>query len=180
MDRNSLFFKGHENTEITLRSLGDIEEGRGDLGTDMPVIVYRLMQFTMQNVLSSTFGVDIANELFRQAGFLAGYEFAKSVLNLDQPFPEFIASLQRTLQDYKIGIMRMESFDNDTGEITLTVAQDLDCSGLPITNENVCLYDEGFFMGILESYTGKKYDFREVDCWANGDRVCRFMGKVEQ
>jgi predicted hydrocarbon binding protein len=58
----------------------------------------------------------------------------------------------------------------------LTVGQDLDCSGLPMTNETVCFYDEGFIAGILETYTGKKYDVREIDCWANGDRVCRFQG----
>jgi len=68
----------------------------------------------------------------------------------------------------------MEAFDPENGNITLTVAEDLDCSGLPITNENVCVYDEGFIAGILEAYTGSKYHVREVDCWATGDRVCRF------
>ena len=29
---------------------------------------------------------------------------------------------------------------------------------------------------ILQAYTGKPYEVREVDCWANGDRVCRFNG----
>ncbi|MDR0671731.1 MAG: hypothetical protein LBF64_05400 [Oscillospiraceae bacterium] len=32
--------------------------------------------------------------------------------------------------------------------------------------------------GILEIYTGQKYDVREVDCWASGDRVCRFEAVV--
>lgn len=73
----------------------------------------------------------------------------------------------------------MESFDETTGDIVLTVAEDLDCSGLPITNESVCYYDEGFIAGVLEAYTGKKYNVREIDCWANGDRVCRFHGVVE-
>ena len=72
----------------------------------------------------------------------------------------------------------MEAFDSKTGNLVLTVGQDLDCSGLPITNETVCFYDEGFISGILETYTGRKYDVREVDCWANGDRVCRFNGIV--
>jgi len=68
----------------------------------------------------------------------------------------------------------MEAFNPDDGTIILTVAEDLDCSGLPITNENVCVYDEGFIAGILEAYTGKPYHVREIDCWASGDRVCRF------
>jgi len=152
-------------------SLGDIKEGRGDLGEEMPVLVYRLMQYTMLDVLSKAFGHEAANEYYRQAGFLAGSEFAKNVLNLDVDFNTFLAGLQKTLLDLKIGVLRMESFDADTGGIVLTVGQDLDCSGLPITNENVCFYDEGFLAGILEKYTGKPYDVREVDCWASGDRV---------
>ncbi|MEA4934625.1 MAG: 4-vinyl reductase, partial [Lawsonibacter sp.] len=39
-------------------------------------------------------------------------------------------------------------------------------------------YDEGFLSGVLESYSGKKYEVREIDCWANGSRVCRFHGKA--
>jgi len=155
-------------------SLGDIKNGRGDLGEEMPVIVYRLMQFTLLDALSSELGLTKANEFFRSAGYLAGTEFAKNVLNLDKEFVAFISHLQESLKLLKVGILRMEHFDPDAGTIILTVAEDLDCSGLPITNESVCVYDEGFIAGILEAYTGKKYIVRETDCWATGDRVCRF------
>ena len=160
-------------------NLGNIREGRGDLGEDMPVMVYRLMQYTMLDVLSKAHGHEKANEYFRDAGFLAGTEFAKNALDLKADFNAFVASLQKTLHELKIGILRIEMFDMQTGEIVLTVGQDLDCSGLPVTNENVCNYDEGFIAGILEAYTGKKYKVREVDCWANGDRVCRFNGTIQ-
>ncbi|GHU26564.1 hypothetical protein FACS189488_14720 [Betaproteobacteria bacterium] len=159
-------------------NLGDIKEGRGDLGEEMPVLVYRLMQYTMLDVLSKAHGEEVANEYFRQAGFLAGAEFARNVLDLKADFDTFVANLQTALKNLKIGILRMEAFNGDTGDIVLTVGQDLDCSGLPVTNETVCNYDEGFIAGILEAYTGKKYKVREVDCWANGDRVCRFQGNV--
>jgi len=155
-------------------SLGDIKHGRGDLGEEMPVIVYRLMQFTLLDALSSDLGLAKANEYFRNAGFLAGTEFAKNVLKLDMDFDKFVSHLQETLKMLKIGILRMEFFNPEDGSIVLTVAEDLDCSGLPITNENVCVYDEGFISGILEVYTGRKYEVRETDCWATGDRVCRF------
>jgi len=168
--------KGHE--EFEWASLGDIEAGRGDLTDSMPVLVYRLMQFTMLDVMSREMGLEKANDYFRKAGFLAGSEFSKNVLNLSLEFNDFIAHLQKALQDLKIGILRMEDFNPDTGSIVLTVGQDLDCSGLPITHENVCIYDEGFIAGILEAYTGKKYEVREIDCWASGDRTCRFSGNV--
>lgn len=158
--------------------LDNIKEGRADLGEEMPVLVYRLMQYTMLDVLSKAHGTEKANDYFRQAGYLAGLEFTKNVLDLKTEFNVFLANLQKALLDLKIGILRLEEFDSKTGNIALTVEQDLDCSGLPITNENVCTYDEGFIAGILEMYSGKKYDVREIDCWANGNRVCRFKGKI--
>ncbi len=157
-------------------NLGDVEGGRGDLGMEMPVLVYRLMQYTMLDVLSRGCGGEQANGYFRKAGYLAGMEFAKHMLDLTVEFSGFVADLQKALKELKIGILRMESYVEDTGEIVLTVAEDLDCSGIPVTNETVCYYDEGFIEGILEAYTGVKYTVREIDCWANGDRVCRFRG----
>jgi predicted hydrocarbon binding protein len=166
--------KKEDDNSFVWENIGDIKEGRGDLGEEMPVLVYRLMQYTMLDVLTKAYGSATANEYFRQAGFLAGTEFARNVLNLNVDFDTFVANLQKSLEELKIGILRMEAFDSVTGNMILTVGQDLDCSGLPVTNETVCFYDEGFISGILQAYTGKKYDVREVDCWANGDRVCRF------
>ncbi|MDR3307727.1 MAG: 4-vinyl reductase [Coriobacteriales bacterium] len=172
----NIFLKADTHNKFKWENLGDIKEGRGDLGEEMPVLVYRLMQFTMLDVLTRDYGAEKANDLFRDAGFLAGSEFTKAVLDLSVDLDTFIANLQKALEDLKIGILRMEVFDPETGNLVLTVGQDLDCSGLPVTDETVCNYDEGFIAGILETYTGTKYDVREVDCWANGDRVCRFRG----
>jgi len=171
-------FKDTTIRSFTWAGLGDIKYGRGDLGEEMPVIVYRLMQFTLMDTMSREFGQEKANDLFRDAGYLAGTEFAKNVLNLNLDFDSFVSHLQEALKTLKIGILRMELFDPEDNKLILTVAEDLDCSGLPITNESVCVYDEGFISGILEAYTGKKYQVRETDCWATGDRVCRFEATV--
>ncbi|MGF7143914.1 hypothetical protein HNQ56_002344 [Anaerotaenia torta] len=174
----NVFLAGKKHSVFSWENIGDIKAGREDLGEDMPVLVYRLMQYTMLDVLSREMGEDTANEYFRKAGFLAGSEFAKNVLDLKVDFSAFIANLQTSLRDLKIGILRMEHFDIASGDATLTVEQDLDCSGLPISDETVCYYDEGFISGILEAYTGRKYEVREVDCWASGNRTCRFEAKV--
>ncbi|MDR2531260.1 MAG: 4-vinyl reductase [Oscillospiraceae bacterium] len=178
MELKNIFSKVEKHENFSWSRLGGIKDGRGDLGEEMPVLVYRLMQYTMLDELSKAYGLEKANEHFRNAGFLAGMEFAKNTQDLKVDFDTFLANLQKALEELRIGILRMETFDAGTGNIVLTVEQDLDCSGLPITNENVCIYDEGFIAGILEAYTGKRYDVCEIDCWASGDRVCRFNGTV--
>lgn len=176
----NVFAQARKHAAFSWEGLGDIQTGRGELGEEMPVLIYRLMQYTMMDVLSKEYGEDGANVYFRKAGHLAGTEFAKNALDLTLDFDAFVAQLQQMMKELKIGILRMEAFDSESGEITLTIGEDLDCSGLPVTNENVCIYDEGFISGILEAYTGKPYDVKEVDCWASGDRVCRFRGSIEQ
>jgi len=128
--------------------------------------------------LNKGLGIEKTNDYMREAGFLAGTEFTRNVLDLSVDFDTFFASLQKAFLEFKIGILRVESFDEDTMEIVLTIAQDLDCSGLPISDETVCNYDEGFIAGSLQLYTGRTYLVREIDCWANGNRVCRFKGSV--
>ena len=160
--------------------LGNIKEGREDLGEDVPVIVYRLMEYTMNHVLAEEYGKEQADELFRKAGFLAGSQFAENMLDLEADFSTFIAELQSLLKVLKIGILRVEELENEGDRIVLTVAQDLDCSGLEPSNEVVCNYDEGFLAGILEAYRKIPYVVREVDCWSSGARVCRFRCLVKE
>lgn len=162
------------------QDLGNIEEGRPNLGALMNVAVYRLMQYTLRDVLNRHLSVEKATEIFREAGELAGAEFCRNALDSSLPFNEFIADLQAKLLSLKIGILRVEKSDLDKMEFVMTVAEDLDCSGLPPADETVCEYDEGFIAGLLEAYTGREFDAREVDCWASGERTCRFNVTVKQ
>jgi hypothetical protein len=173
---DDIFERDESAKKFQWANLGDVKKGRGDLGEEMPVVVYRLMQFTLLDALSESYGLEEANNQLRRAGFYAGIEFANNLLDLTLDFNSFISHLQEQLKLLKIGKLRMECFNSDNGDIVLTVAEDLDCSGLPVTYENVCVYDEGFLAGILKTYTKKEYDVREINCWANGDRVCRFKG----
>jgi predicted hydrocarbon binding protein len=156
------------------KDLGDIEEGRPNLGNLMNVAVYRLMQYTLRDVLNRHLSVEKATELFREAGKLSGTEFCVNLLDRSLPFNGFIAELQEKLLSLKIGVLRVEKTDFEKMEFVLTVDEDLDCSGLPLADETVCEYDEGFIAGVLEAYTGREFDVREIDCWASGERTCRF------
>jgi len=156
------------------QDLGDIEGGRPNLGTEMHVAVYRLMQYTLREVLADRWSMEVASEVLREAGRRAGAEFCGNALDRSLPLEKFLAQVQEKLLALKVGLVRLEDSDFDALRFTLTVSEDLDCSGLPCTDETVCEYDEGFIAGIFEAYTGQPFDVREVDCWASGGRVCRF------
>ena len=159
--------------------LGDIELGRPNLGNTTRLEVYRLMQFCFRDVLEQRFGAEAADEVFYEAGKLAGTAFAAHLLSQPEDFGDFVAELQRVLRELGIGILRVEKADPEKGEFVVTVSEDLDCSGLPETGEAVCVYDEGFIAALLESYTGLRFVVKEVDCWCTGDRTCRFTAEVE-
>ena len=171
-------FDSEDDNKFSWESIGNIDEGRRNLGNEMPVFVYRLLQFTIKDELVKQFGIEKTIEIFRNSGDLAGREFANHMLDLTLEFDDFVKQLQEILSESKIGILRIEKFDLETGRAILTVGEDLDCSGLPITGETVCNYDEGFLAGILKVYTKKDYVVTEIDCWATGSRVCRFEAKV--
>jgi hypothetical protein len=77
--------------------LGNIKEGRPNLGNTTRVEVYRLFQFAFRDVIE-------------------------------------------------------QHVDMEKGELTLTVFEDLYCSGLPDLDYEICRYDEGFIASLLECF----------------------------
>ncbi len=163
--------------DFTWQDLGDLVSGRPNLGDTTSVVVYRLMVFTFKDVLSKEIGLAQTRQLFVKAGRLAGMEFCRNLLDKNLEIEAFIAQLKQTLIELKIGVLRIESADLQRLDFTLTVSEDLDCSGLSVLNDSVCDYDEGLLAGIMEEYTGKPFSAKEIDCWATGDRTCRFVVK---
>ena len=169
-----MFKEERTKSQFEWNMLGDVGEGRPNLGASMPVAVYRLMQFTLRDLLVQEFGPARADQLFYEAGRQAGEQYFEHVMTDQVGLDAFFAELQRTLKDLSIGIFRVESVDEAKGAFVVTVAEDLDCSGIPVCAEQICTYDEGFLAAIFEAQTGRPYAVKEVDCWGTGDRVCRF------
>ena len=163
--------------KFTWDQMGNIQMGRENLGSEMPIAIYRLFQYTLIDVLNERMGEEAASELIRNVGYRAGRCFAQSELEKTEDFNLFAANLQRKLKDLKIGIFCIEKVDMETLQMVLTVSEDLDCSGLPVTGDAVCVYDEGFIAGILYEFSGREFCVKEIDCWATGDRTCRFTAE---
>lgn len=158
--------------------LGNIDLGRPNLGHATRLEVYRLMQFCFRDVMEQHLGTEKTDQLFYEAGKLAGDQFYKHVLGHITDFDKFIKKLQSILKEMGIGVLRIEQADLQTGSFVLTVSEDLDCSGLPELDYEICIYDEGFIAALMENFTGKRFKVKEVDCWCTGDRTCRFTAKA--
>lgn len=158
--------------------LGDIELGRPNLGRDTRLEVYRLMQLTLQDVLEQHLGPQEADKIFYEAGMLAGKHFYQHILTGAENIELYIVRLQETMLELGIGILRIEKADLEQGLLVLTVSEDLDCSGLPELEYEICVYDEGFIAALLENFTGRNFRVQEIDCWCTGDRTCRFRAEA--
>ncbi len=172
-----MFKEERDELQFEWSMLGDIAVGRPNLGNAMNVAVYRLLQFTLRDVLIKELGPQEAERIYRLAGDSAGRQFFKNLVTKKDDFNEFVVEIQKLLSDLSIGILRVETANLENMTFTITVAEDLDCSGLPVSGEVVCTYDEGFLAGLFREFSGRDFEVREVDCWCSGDRVCRFEVK---
>lgn len=169
-----MFKEERKSLRFDWSHLGNIEWGRPNLGPQTTVAVYRLMQFTLRDAIIAHTDVATANRIFYDAGQSAGKSIYEHLLHDTQDFDGFIAELQETLRNLSIGILRVETSDLLMHHFVLTVAEDLDCSGLPMSEELVCTFDEGFIAALFSAHFGRQFTARETDCWCTGDRVCRF------
>ena len=161
--------------EFSKELIDGVESGRPNLGTQVDVDVYRLMQFTIRDILEKDFGSEEADRIFFEAGKMAGTEFYKNYIQSAESLDEFVSKVQRVLKEKKIGVLRIEEENAQNGKVVLTVDEDLDCSGLPELDYEICIYDEGFISALFECFTQKSWTAKEIDCWCTGARTCRFL-----
>jgi predicted hydrocarbon binding protein len=137
------------------------------------------MQSTFRDVLEQNFGTQKTDEIFFESGKIAGQHFYDNVLGDINDFDHLIDKLQESLVSMGIGVLQVEQSDLDGGAFVFSVSEDLDCSGLPVLDYEICTYDEGFISGLLESFSGKVFQVKEVDCWCTGDKTCRFEANIQ-
>ena len=155
--------------------IGDVGRGRPNLGTQMDVDSYRLMQFTLRDVMEDKLGVEATDAIFLEAGRMAGKAFYEQFIHPAASLEEFVSKTQQLLREKKIGVLRIEEANEADGRVLLTVDEDLDCSGLPELDYESCVYDEGFIAGLFDSFTQASWTAKEIDCWCTGARTCRFL-----
>lgn len=152
----------------------DMDKARPGLGSSTRIEVYRLFQFTLRDILEQRYGTEATDELFREAGVIAGRNFFRKFCSEAKDVSSLVKAVTDNFKELGIGIFRVEKSDLPNLDFTFTVDEDLDCSGMPDSSDVICVYDEGFIQGILEEFSGKGFSVREIDCWCAGARTCRF------
>ena len=170
-----IFGEEREESVFSMDLIGNIGEGRPNLGATIDVGVYRLMQFSIRDVILRKFRPEIASAIFYDAGEMTGREIYRTMIAKRESFEDFIKETKELLANLKIGILNLEHADMAAKQFTVTLSEDLDCSGLPASNETICSYDEGLLSGLLLEHTGIRFDVKEVSCWCTGDKLCRFQ-----
>ena len=83
------------------------KNSRGNLGADIPVLVYRMLEYSLRDAITERFGKDVQVELFRKAGRTAGEYFARHFLDLTLPMNGFVGELQAKMQEQRIGVLAL-------------------------------------------------------------------------
>lgn len=167
---------GHSSSKPDL----DTTQGKDDqTAFAMPTVVSRLFLFSLKEVLAARYGLAATVDIIREGGRLAGRRFAENALDLNGAMDYFINNTQNALMQMNLGALRMEKAEERCLEFTLTLVKDPAYCRLPHTQAESGCYDEGFLEGVLEAYMGKQYRVRQVDCWENGERTCRFEARPE-
>ena len=92
-----MFKEEREESEFNWKMIGDIDAGRPNLGNTMDVAVYRLMQFTLRDVIIQKLDTEAADRIFFEAGEIAGRELCKNLINKDTDFNGFVVQVQEIL-----------------------------------------------------------------------------------
>ena len=158
--------------------VGDLNEGRPSLGIFTRIELYRLMKYTLRDVIEAKLGTEETDELFYNAGKMNGCAFYEYYLGKTENVSEFTRKLQSALIEMKVGVLRIESITKGAENLVLTLDEDLTCSGLPDDGYEICVYDEGLIAGFLEGFTGHSYRVKETECWHTGYRTCRFTADM--
>jgi len=167
-------------TSFDMKNLGNLNEGRPNLGNQMNVMVYRLFQYSLRNILTERVGEVECNLILYESGNLAGIEFYKDTFNSSLDFYTLISELQKLFRELGIGILRIEESNLMKFNITLSIEEDIDCSGMTNTGKVMCHFDEGFLSGIMSAYTGNTITAKEIECWGTGSQTCRFNLRIKQ
>lgn len=157
--------------------IGNLKAGRTTLGNAVSVSVYRMTVYSLRAVMREKLSVQTANEIFFEAGKMAGEVIFDNFLSSSIDEKGLFENVSTFFQKSKIGCFEVLSSRHKKREFIFTLKEDLDCSGLPSDGETKCTFDEGMISGILGKFYGEPFLTTEISCWGTGEKKCSFRSR---
>jgi len=141
---------------------------REKLGTQIPLIVFRILRHYTHFCASDLLGERGANILLINAGKVLGEELAGILYNED--LDTYLQNIAQFVEKEKIGILKVVE-KSDT-KLVVQLDECITCAGMDNIGRRICHFEVGLVAGLVEKFVGKKVLATETKCNANGEGVC--------
>ncbi len=166
-----------KKVSFKMKSVGDVSV-RKELGGTTSLEMFRIIRTCLAEVVNISMGEEAANSAMYGSGKVAGDEIHQNFLKDSKDLNDLVAKTTELLRTLKIGLFRVDKADVEKGEFLISVDECVSCSGTPNIGKPICYFEGGVIAGILEGFTGKNVEAKEIKCWAMGDQTCQFEVKV--
>lgn len=167
-----------EKISLAMKAIGDISV-RKELGSLTRVEIFRIVRAHLVDTVNIALGEKAANSIVHESGKIAGYEIYQNFLRGAKDLNELVTKTTELLKTLKVGLLRVDKADVKKGEFLITVNECVSCAGVPDRGEPICYFEGGIIAGVLENFTGKDVEVKEIKCWAMGNQTCQFEVKIK-
>ncbi|WP_456381900.1 V4R domain-containing protein [Persephonella sp.] len=141
---------------------------REKLGTDIPLLIFRVLRHYTHFYASDLLGERGANILFINAGKALGDELGKVLY--DEDLDKYLQNIASFVEKEKIGILKI--VEKSDSKLVVQLDECITCAGMDNIGKRICHFEVGLVAGLVEKFLGKKVLASETKCNANGEGVC--------
>jgi len=141
---------------------------REKLGTQVPLLIFRVLRHYTHFYASDLLGEKGANILFLNAGKALGDELG--TILYDKDLDQYLKNIADFVEREKIGILNIVEKSDD--KLVVQLEECITCAGMDNIGRRICHFEVGLVAGLVEKFLGNKVAALETKCNANGEGVC--------
>ncbi|WP_293448528.1 V4R domain-containing protein [Persephonella sp.] len=141
---------------------------RDKLGTDIPILIFRVLRHYTNVYASDLLGEKASNILFINAGKALGEALGQRLY--DEDINKYLENISKFVEDEKIGILKITHLDDN--KLVVQLDECITCAGMDNIGKRICFFEVGLVAGLVENYLGKRVLAQETKCNANGEGTC--------
>ncbi|NPA58415.1 MAG: 4-vinyl reductase [Aquificae bacterium] len=141
---------------------------RDKLGTDIPLLIFRVLRHYTHFYAADLLGERGANILLINAGRALGEELGNMLY--DEELDNYLKNIAEFVEKEKIGLLKVVEKADD--KLVVQLDECITCAGMDNIGKRICHFEVGLVAGLVEKYLGKKVMATETKCGANGEGTC--------